>query len=85
MSKLTRLYEPAKKPTRMEELLGKFLPISLNEMTGIRLMNRTDTKFVTNRALLERLLGMACGEYRAQEIDGVKWYKIITSKPVRTK
>jgi len=84
MSKLTRLYEPAKKPTRMEELLGKFLPISLNEMTGIRLMNRTDTKFVTNRALLERLLGMACGEYRAQEIDGrrvARYYTVYFDTP----
>lgn len=54
----------------MEELLKKFSPISLDEMSGIRLMNRTDTKFVTDRATLVRLLGMACSDYMVQEIDG---------------
>lgn len=68
----------------MEELLKRFAPISLDEMTGIQLMNRTDTKFVTDRASLVRLLGMASGEYRVQEIDGrrvARYYTVYFDTP----
>lgn len=54
----------------MDALISEFQPISLGEMEGIRLMNRTDTKFVTSIDKLMRLLQMACGEYRVQEIEG---------------
>lgn len=45
-------------------------PITLEEMSAIRLMNRTDTKFVTNKRVLVRLLEMAQGKYYAQEHGG---------------
>ena len=54
----------------MEEILARFAPISLDEMSGIRLMNRIDTKFVTTMPVLETLLGMALEDYMVQEIDG---------------
>ncbi len=54
----------------MNALIQKFHPISLEEMDGIKLMNRTDTKFVTSIAKLNELLQMAGEEYRVQEIDG---------------
>mgnify|MGYP000016045149 FL=1 len=54
----------------MNALISKFLPISLSEMGGIKLMNRTDTKFVTSIDKLMQLLQMAGDEYRVQEIDG---------------
>ena len=54
----------------MEELLFSFAPITLDEMSGVKLMNRTDTKFVTSMPMLIRLLEMAQGDYYAQEIDG---------------
>ncbi len=54
----------------MHALISKFQPISLEEMGGIRLMNRTDTKFVTSVDKLMELLQMAGSEYRVQEIDG---------------
>ena len=54
----------------MDEIISQFSPISLEEMSGIRLMNRTDTKFVTTMGKLEALLEMAGEEYRIQEIDG---------------
>ena len=54
----------------MTETLRKFAPITLDEMKGIRLMNRTDTKFVTTRARLAMLLDMARDEYRVQETLG---------------
>ena len=54
----------------MNALISKFQPISLSEMGGIRLMNRSDTKFVTSIDKLMQLLQMAGDEYRVQEIDG---------------
>lgn len=54
----------------MSALISKFRPISLNEMGGIRLMNRTDTKFVTSMDKLMQLLDMASEAYLVQEIDG---------------
>lgn len=50
--------------------LEQLPPISLDEMSGIKLMNRTDTKFVTNKRKLAALLEMAQGQYYAQQIDG---------------
>ena len=54
----------------MEEILKQFQPITLAEMSGVKLMNRTDTKFVTTMPLLEQLLLMARDDYFAQEIGG---------------
>ncbi len=56
----------------MKEMINKFRPITLGEMSGIRLMNRTDTKFVTNTTMLARLLKMAEADYRIQEVDGIR-------------
>ncbi len=53
-------------------ILKQFPPISLDEMQGIRLMNRTDTKFVTTLDKLLQLLQMAGRDYRIQEIDGLR-------------
>ncbi len=54
----------------MDLVISHFSPISLDEMSGIRLMNRTDTKFVTSTDKLEQLLRMAGDDYFIQEIDG---------------
>lgn len=54
----------------MNAILQNFQPISLEEMGGIRLMNRTDTKFVTTIDKLQALLLMSDDEYLVQEIDG---------------
>ena len=53
----------------IEHWLAQLPPISLDEMSGIKLMNRTDTKFVTNKAHLARLLELAQGQYYAQQIN----------------
>ena len=50
--------------------LAQLDPISLDEMGSIKLMNRTDTKFVTNKCKLACLLELAQGKYFAQQIDG---------------
>ena len=54
----------------MNEILTTFAPISLEQMSGVKLMNRTDTKFVTNREKLYQLLELAQQDYYVQEIDG---------------
>ena len=56
----------------MTELLNTFAPISLEEMSSVKLMNRTDTKFVTNMEKLLQLLEMARQDYYVQEIDGTR-------------
>ena len=56
--------------SRITDLINSYEPITLDEMSGIRLMNRIDTKFVTTREMVEKLLMMARKEYFAQEVDG---------------
>ena len=53
-------------------IIGQFAPIGLEEMSGIKLMNRIDTKFVTTEPMLRRLLVMACDDYFVQETDGLR-------------
>ena len=55
---------------QLENIVSTFAPITLAEMSGVKLMNRTDTKFVTTLPKLIELLGMAHDDYFAQEIDG---------------
>lgn len=45
-------------------------PITLQEMSGIKLMNRTDTKFVATEDQLHAFLLAVQGKYFIQEIDG---------------
>lgn len=45
-------------------------PISLKDMSGIKLMNRTDTKFVATKEQLLDFLHEVQGKYYIQEIDG---------------
>lgn len=54
----------------IDDIIKNFQSISLSEMERIRLMKRTDTKFVASTPQLERLLTMAIQEYDIQEISG---------------
>lgn len=54
----------------LESLIQSFAPITLAEMSSVKLMNRTDTKFVTTLPQLMTLLELAHDDYYAQEIDG---------------
>lgn len=51
-------------------LLHEMPPITLEEMTGIKLMNRTDTKFLANKTQLMQVLALAKSDYYVQEIGG---------------
>lgn len=54
----------------MTDILSAFAPISLEQMSEVKLMNRTDTKFVTNKAKMLQLLQLAQQDYYVQEING---------------
>ena len=54
------------------QILERFTPISLEEMSSIRLMNRIDRKYLANEEQLRQLLEMAAGDYFVQSIDGVR-------------
>ncbi len=63
-----------KEPQNIDELIAQRVEnlevITLEQMSEIKLMNRTDTKFVTNKEKLAQLLLMAQGKYYAQFNDG---------------
>jgi VTC domain. len=52
--------------------LAALAPITLEEMSGIRLMNRIDTKFLVNVANLPTLLEMAKEDYYVQRIGDLR-------------
>ena len=54
----------------MEHVLKIFPPITLAEMSEVKLMNRIDTKFVTTLPRLLELLQLLGEDYFAQEVDG---------------
>ena len=56
---------------RFAPVVGRFAPITLDGMDAIRLMNRIDTKYLTDSATLEKLLEAAASlGYRVLETDG---------------
>lgn len=60
----------------LEAVLETFPPISLEEMDSIKLMNRIDSKYVTDRLVLGELLEDALeGGYRVFTQDGVRLHR----------
>ncbi len=51
-------------------LLDNMTPITLEEMSSIRLMNRLDTKYVASKRQLVELLKLVQGKYYVQQING---------------
>lgn len=58
--------------TNISQLLAAMEPITLEQMAGIRLMNRLDTKYVTSKARLLELLRRVAGDYYVQETGGMR-------------
>ena len=55
------------------EHIEAFRPVTLEEMDGIKLMNRIDTKFLTDEQTLMLFLRDACGQgYRTLVTDGTR-------------
>lgn len=52
------------------ETIATYEPITLEEMSAVKMMNRTDTKYVVPVAKLAQLLKIAAEDYRVQEVDG---------------
>ena len=69
-------------PITMEQqilhLLDQLPPISLDEMSGIKLMNRIDKKYLATISQLEQLLVMAQGKYMVQQIEGKRFNRYHT-------
>ena len=63
----------------MGDILAGFDPITLEEMSGIKLMNRIDTKFVTTRTQLVQLLYLAHEDYWVQDVKGERLSKYDTT------
>jgi hypothetical protein len=61
------------------ELVNQLEPITLEEMSGIKLMNRTDTKFVTNKRKLAKMLKLVQGKYYAQFNNNSRIAEYITT------
>ena len=58
--------------TDLNTILKRFEPISLQEMDSVRLMNRTDTKFMVSRAQLEDMLLHLGANYRILEVGAAR-------------
>lgn len=61
------------------EILKTFSPITLDEMDEVKLMNRTDTKFVMERQFFNKILPDLKEDYRVLNINGnlVSTYKTL--------
>jgi hypothetical protein len=57
---------------RLSEILSGFPSISLKEMDGVALMNRTDTKFMLSIIELEEILALLSDKYHVLEINGLR-------------
>ena len=59
--------------------LNSFRPISLEEMSSVKLMNRTDTKYVISAQVLCRLISFAADFYRVQQTNGERFIEYNTT------
>ncbi|MEO8068183.1 MAG: polyphosphate polymerase domain-containing protein [Flavobacteriales bacterium] len=55
-----------------QDILDNYDPISLAEMDGVQLLDRTDTKYVFAEVDLPALLQAIAPHYRCLEVDGVR-------------
>lgn len=58
--------------TTLDETLNKLQPIQLSQMDEVKLMRRTETKFVLDSERLPEIINSLADTYRVLEIDGVK-------------
>jgi hypothetical protein len=57
---------------RFLQVLNSLDPISLSEMDAVKLLDRTDTKFLFHRSKLEQVLNGVKDHYRVLEINNVR-------------
>lgn len=56
----------------LKNIVDAFEPISLSEMEGTALLDRTDTKFMLDQGTLIELLKEVQGDYRILEVKGIR-------------
>lgn len=56
----------------LKQLQDKFEPITLDEMDGVKLLDRTDTKFLFHASKLDGVLTEMMKHYRLLEIEGAR-------------
>lgn len=61
-------------PDILTGILASYIPISLEEMSAVRLMNRIDTKYLTSIDVLRQLLERLSNEYYIQDEDGTRLF-----------
>ena len=54
------------------DILSSFSPISLKEMDSVKLLNRTDTKFIFNKNLFDSILSKIKNDYQILTINNKK-------------
>jgi len=52
------------------QILNDFQPIDLKEMDSVKLMNRTDTKFIFNISQYQKIMNEIKDDYRVLEVEG---------------
>jgi len=57
----------------IEEILGEFEPISLQQMDNVKLQNRIDTKFMFHEKILPSVLSKMKDNYFALEIKNIRY------------
>ncbi len=57
----------------IHQIISAFHPITLSEMDSVKLMDRTDTKFVFHVQELDKILSQISQHYRALEVEGTRW------------
>jgi hypothetical protein len=57
-------------PSQISDILSQLEPITLQEMEGVKLMDRTDTKFIFNISELSGVLTEAKKNYKIVDIEG---------------
>ena len=62
----------------LPDLLGRFEPISLQQMDGVALLNRTDTKYMLHTRQLVRVLRALTAQYQILEIEGLRMHRYQT-------
>ena len=58
--------------SKVQEIISRYPSISLKEMDGVALMNRTDTKYLMSVSQLESVLEEVANHYRILDIKGVR-------------
>ena len=58
--------------SNVQEIISHYQPITLKEMDGVALMNRTDTKYLMSMSQLEDVLAEVAHHYRILDINGLR-------------